>query len=522
MGVYLNPGNAGFRRIINGKYVDKTGLIEYVNSTIDTTKNLTCFSRPRRFGKSFAAKMLCAYYDKTCDSRNLFENLRIGKSESFEVYLNKFDVIYMDMTGFLSRAKEKCHVLSDMQNCVIGELKEAYPFLTDEEYLPDALARISHRTGNRFIILIDEWDALFREVKEDVNLQKDYIQFLRGMFKNGSTTDLTIAAAYMTGILPIKKYGTQSALTDFKEYTMLRPLKLAGYVGFTEEEVRTLCSEYHMNFEDVKKWYDGYSFKGIGSVYSPDSVMNAMENQELADYWSESENYESLKNYISMNKDGLRDSIIAMLGGARCKVLTRRFQNDMMNLNSRDDVLTLLVHLGYLAFDSSEEEVYIPNYELAEEFRNAIEGDDWSEIETALAESEALLEATLKGNTSLVENALRKIHASTSSILQYNDENSLSCALTIAYYTAKKEYTIIRELPSGEGYADLAFLPRTGSEKPAMIIELKYNKTADGALAQIREKRYNGVLSHYKGNILLVGINYDKQTKKHECEIEQI
>ncbi|MCC8049938.1 MAG: ATP-binding protein [Clostridiales bacterium] len=523
MGTYLNSGNSGFQTIRNGIYVDKTGLIEFVNSTLNTADKLTCVSRPRRFGKSFAAKMLCAYYDKSCDSRKLFEGLRISGMDSFEKYLNKYDVIYLDITGFLARMKNSGKdIVTDIQESVIQELKEAFPGCINdlEDYLADAMMSVTKKTGNQFIIIIDEWDALFRETNDE-SLQERYVWLLRSLFKNAQITDTILAGAYMTGILPVKKYGTQSALTDCREYTMTDPLMLAEYVGFTESEVKMLCEQYQANFSEMKRWYDGYSFSNFQSVYNPNSVISAIKYKRFKTYWAESESYEPLKDYISMNKDGLRDAIIAMLGGSRVEIVTRKFQNDMTILKSKDDVLTLLVHLGYLAYDVSTKEAYIPNQEIADEFQNAVEGENWQGVQEALDDSEKLLKATIRGDEKAVADGLRRVHALNTSILQYNDENSLSCALTIAYFTAKRDYTIIRELPSGEGFADLAFIPRNGSDKPAMIIELKYDKSADGALNQIREKRYDGVLSHYTGNLLLVGINYDKKTKAHECEIER-
>ncbi|MCD7866164.1 MAG: AAA family ATPase, partial [Clostridiales bacterium] len=348
MGTYLNPGNNGFRTILNGIYVDKTGLIDYINGTIDTPFKLTCFSRPRRFGKSYAAKMLCAYYDRSCDSAALFEGLNIAKAESYETYRNQYDVIYLDITRFVSTTENLKEVVSYIQLKVIEELRQAYPAYVkkDEHTLAEALIGISHATKGRFIIIMDEWDALFREAKNDSSLQKEYVQLLRGLFKGGTATDETIAAAYMTGILPIKKYGTQSALTDFREYTMVEPFVLSEYVGFTEREVQDLCHKYDLNFAEMKRWYDGYSFSDIGSVYSPNSVMGAVMFKKFKSYWASSENYESLKGYISMNFDGLKDAVIAMLGGERIRVNTSRFQNDMTSFRSRDDILTLLIHLG--------------------------------------------------------------------------------------------------------------------------------------------------------------------------------
>ena len=383
MGMYVNIGNAGFRSIRKGLYVDKSGLIAFINRTLGTKEKLTCVSRPRRFGKSFATQMLCAYYDRNCDSRELFSDLEIAKDKTFEENLNKFDVIYLDVTWFISNVKNIKDTVSYLQEQVIQELCGIYSFAGEEHSLPIVLAKIAETAECKFIIIIDEWDALFREAKDDTDLQKEYIQLLRGLFKS-SLTDKMIEAAYMTGILPIKKYGTQSALTDFREYTMIQPKKLAKYVGFTEKEVKDLCRENDMDFEEARRWYDGYSFSKEHSIYSPNSVVQAISNEEWGDYWTETETYESLKYYIGMNEDGLRDAIISMLGGVRCKINTRTFQNDILNINSRDDVLTLLVHLGYLAYDSAQKEVYIPNQEVADEFKNAVEYSGWEGVSAAL------------------------------------------------------------------------------------------------------------------------------------------
>jgi len=529
MGMYLNPGYRGFQTIRNGIYVDKTGLIDYVNSTINTPQKLTCFSRPRRFGKSFAAKMLCAYYAKGCDSRFLFDDLEISKKKSFNEHLNKYDVIYLDITWFISTTETLSNAVNDIQKSVISELQNKFFDLVteDERSLPRVLSAIAEKSGNQFIIIIDEWDALFREAKEDEDLQKEYVQLLRGLFKGGITTDQTIAAAYMTGILPIKKYGTESALTDFQEYTMTSPAKLAEYVGFTEPEVKELCGEYDMDFESARSWYDGYSFSRIQHIYNPNSVMTALRNEEFQNYWTKTESFESLRNYIEENFDGLKDAIVMMLGGQPVEIDISTFQNDVTSYRSKDDVLTLLIHLGYLAYDQMAKQVHIPNREVEEVFRSATKGEKWQAVTQAIKQSEKLLDATINGDNNTVADSLELIHEECTSVLEYNDENSLACVIYIAYYTARNYYKIIREFPTGKGFADYAFIPGKNTDKPAMIIELKYEKNADTAIRQIHENRYDGNLKKYFGNLLLVGINYDKDakganTKRHSCIIERV
>ena len=335
-------------------------------------------------------------------------------------------------------------------------------------------------------MIIDEWDR-FREAKDDYDLQREYISFLRGLFKS-SWTDHIFEAAYITGILPIKKYGTQSAMTDFREYTMLAPRKLAEYVGFTEIEVKTLCREQGMDFAEMQKWYDGYTFSRVKSVYSPNSVMEAVKNEEIGNYWTQSETYESLKLYIELNEDGLKESVVQMLGGARVRIDAGTFQNDMTTIRCRDDVLTLLVHLGYLAYDMEEKSVYIPNEEVREEFMRAVAAGKHTEIANLIRNSDQLLEATLNMDEDAVAEAMEEAHKAGSAPTFYNNEQALRSVIRVAYISCLDSYLKIEELPSGHGYADVVFLPRKASSLPILLIELKWDKTEQGAIEQIKGK----------------------------------
>lgn len=521
MGVYLNPGNDMFQTAINSEiYVDKTDLIRITNKVLGTMQKFVCISRPRRFGKSMAAYMLAAYYGKDCDSSEQFAPYKIATCDSYEKYLNQYNVIMLNIQDFLSMTESVEDMLSFLQRRVIKELKKQYPGLIsdDERLLTIALEDVYSETGEAFVFIIDEWDCILRDRSYHADDQKKYLDFIRNLLKDKAY----VALAYMTGILPIKKYGTHSALNMFTEYSMTAPRVFAEYIGFTEEEVQLLCEQYRVDFDTMKSWYDGYTFPKVPHIYNPKSVVDALMFDEFGSYWTQTETYEALKIYIDLNYDGLKDAIIEMLAGQRICIHTDRFQNDMTTFESKDDVLTLLVHLGYLAYDSERSEVFIPNIEIRGEFRNAITGDHWKDIATALDTSDRLLRATWDGDAETVEKLLDAAHMENTSILTYNDENSLSCVISIAYYSAMKEYTKIREMPSGKGYADIVFLPKRFSDKPAMVVELKCNASADGALAQIREKHYADSLKEYKGNLLLVGINYDKKTKKHDCKIEKI
>ena len=360
MGNYLNPGNAGFAGIRNDVYVDKSGLIQLINQTIDTPRRLTCISRPRRFGKSFAAQMLCAYYDKTCDSAGLFDDLGIAGDIHYRDYRNRYDVIYLDMTEAIGEASV-ANVVPYIQESVMEELAESYPESKAAKGFAATLANAVETAGNKFVMIIDEWDAPIRESVGHPDLQRRYLEFLRSLFKNSGMTSKIFAAAYMTGILPIKKDGSQSAISDFLEYTMVKPRQFGKYVGFTEDEVRELCRTYGSDFGKMKQWYDGYSFRDLTSVYNPNSVMKAIRNDDFDSYWTQTSAADSLMGYISLDFDGLGRTVAELIGGVETKVDTKGFANDLVTFRDRDDVLTLLIHLGYLTYDE-ERSMWHPHH----------------------------------------------------------------------------------------------------------------------------------------------------------------
>ncbi len=522
MGVYLNPDNKNFGDALRSEiYVDKTGLIAHTNKCVNTEQKYICVSRPRRFGKSMALKMLAAYYSRGCDSREMFQGYKIESSESFSEHLNQYDVIYLNMQQFLIRARKQ-EVTEYLEQAVIADIRKVYgDFFSEEEtILAAALEQIYSETGRAFIFLIDEWDCVMRERQESEALQKKYLDFLRDLFKDQPY----VALAYMTGILPVKKYGQHSALNMFWEYSMTNQYVFEEYTGFTEDEVKALCERFDMDFAQTSSWYDGYRFKKYKHIYNPRSVVAAMYNRDFSSYWTSTETYDALKIYMDMDFDGLRTDIVQMLGGECIRVNTQSFQNDMRNFETKDDVLTLLIHLGYLGYDSETEEAFIPNKEIIREFENAMSVGGWTEVMRVLQASEKLLEDTLGGDEKSVAKGLDRVHTEVSSILTYNDENSLSCAIGLAYYSARKDYRIIRELPAGKGFADVVFLPLPSTNKPAILVELKYGKPVETALQQIRDRQYTQALEGYTGEILLVGISYNREDKEkpHSCVIERI
>ncbi len=522
MGIYLNPGNHAFAEAICSKiYIDKTGLIACTNELIKTKEKYLCISRPRRFGKSMTLEMLAAYYSCGCDSRELFAGFKIAQHKDFEKHLNQYDVIYLNMQQFLIRAKKQ-EVTQYLEQAVLGELREVYGNCFSEQIteLATALEKIFVKTQKQFIFLIDEWDCVMRERQESEAMQKQYLDFLRNLLKDQPY----VALAYVTGILPVKKYGLHSALNMFWEYSMTDQSLFEEYTGFTESEVKALCEQFEMDFAETSSWYDGYTFTEFQHIYNPKSVVEAMRRHRFSNYWTSTETYEALKIYMEMDFDGLRADIVQMLGGGRIRVNTRSFQNDMRNFHTKDDVLTLLIHLGYLGYDSNEKEAFIPNKEIIEEFENAMSVGGWPNVMNVLKASEKLLEDTLRGDAESVAKELDKAHSEVASILTYNDENSLGCAVGLAYYSARKDYKLIRELPSGKGFADIVFLPLPHTNKPAMVVELKYDRSVRAAIQQIKDRQYTQAFEGYTGEILLVGVNYNKNTpdKPHSCVIERV
>ena len=521
VGTYLNPGNYKFQEVLASDiYVDKTGLLQYTNSVMHTLQKYVCVSRPRRFGKSVTANMLTAYYSKGCNSENLFDSLEISKDKNYKTHLNQYNTISLNMQEFLSRTGDVKSLLLRMQKMIMRELKNEYPDVDyfDDTDLIESMQDIFNQKQISFIIIIDEWDCIFREYREDREAQELYLDFLRDFLKDKAYVRL----AYMTGILPIKKYGTHSALNMFDEFSMIDPGPLASYVGFTEAEVQALCERYKMDMQEIKAWYDGYSFDGEMSVYSPRSVVSCMQYGRLENYWNRTESFEALQVYIDMNFAGLKDDVLRMIAGESVPVNTGNFTNDMTTFRNEDDVFTLLIHLGYLAYDYENKRVKIPNNEIRTEYVNTVSTSDWGEVSKALKHSADTLEAIWQGREQQVAQSMKEAHFETSHI-QYNDENALSYTISLALYAARNFYSVYRELPGGKGFADLVFVPRKKfPDKPALVVELKWDKSADGAIAQIKRQEYCRSLVEYKGNILLVGINYGKKTKEHQCRIESL
>ncbi len=522
MGTYINIGNAGFQSVRNGEYVDKSRLIAVVNGTLFTERRFSCVTRCRRFGKSLAAKMLAAYYDRSVDSRALFEDLQIVHDPSFEKHLNKYPVIYLDLSAFTERFKNDS-IVDRIKEKLREDILEAYlqVKVKDDDDLMEVLLRINDATGDTFILIVDEWDAICREFPTTSPAMDNYVGWMRRMFKDVNAARV-FAGVYMTGILPIKKYKTESALNNFIEYSMVEPVDMGQFFGFTKDEVRALAARHGMDFDELEKWYDGYQIGDELSMFNPNSVMQAVRTRRCRSFWASTGAFDAVAHYINMNYEGLKDDIISMLAGGRCKVNPTKFQNDISIIRNKDDVLTVLIHLGYLSYDWRKSECYIPNSEVAGEMVNAVEANNWKPVVDALEASEQLVQAVLDGDAEAVARGVEAAHDEHTSILSYNNENSLACVLSIAFYYARNNYIIHRELPTGKGFADLVLIPRKNVDSPAIVLELKFNRDADAAIDQIKRRQYPAKLDGYTDCLLLVGINYDRESKQHTCRIERL
>ncbi|MBQ9242573.1 MAG: AAA family ATPase [Proteobacteria bacterium] len=522
MGRFLNPGNGGFQRIIDAEvYVDKTGILGVLNKWINKDTRYVCVSRARRFGKTVAARTIRAYYDNSCDSHDLFAPYAIAQDPSYEIYINKYDVIGLDVQSFFQVGQDPKTFIARLSAEVLAEVCSKWSDIEGlkEKTLADALIKVHEKTGARFVFVIDEWDAVFRFCPNDEALQKDWIHFLRDLFKQ-EDMDAVIALAYMTGILPVKKYKTQSSLNQFEEYTMLRPLMLEPFVGFLPTEVDALCEMFGMNRAEAAEWYDGYMFAHEHHVYNPCSLARAMKNREYGSYWTQTDSFESLLDYINADLDGIYDDVMCLIGGGRVNIDTVSYDNSFTVPKCKDDCFTLLTHIGYLAYDAEASQVFIPNEEVRMAFRAALKQCAWPDAIKPYQRSRKFIQSILSEDNTTVARMVEETHQNMTSVLMYNNENALSCVISVLCFFAENQYKVIREFPTGKGFADIVLLPKKRIPGPAMVIELKFKQEVKAAIDQIHEKHYPDSLKNFYGELILVGISYNKK-KAHECVIER-
>lgn len=524
MGLFLNLGNENFAEFAETNYfVDKSKLINILLKK-DITEKFICNSRARRFGKSVTADMLVAYFSKGADSRKLFEPLRCVKDALFYESMNAYDTIFVDIQAQFKEASDAAAEPNQyIRSRLVCELREAYPDLVSREMtLVAALSTIYDKSGSRFVIIFDEWDYPIRELCADDPYRKAYIEMLRGLFKSNAAKSY-VRLAYLTGIMPIVRTKGQSAVNNFTEYTMTDPRDLGQYIGFTEDEVQMLCEKCSVDYGQMREWYNGYNLNGI-AMYNPLSVIGALTTGKFKPYWTVTGTYGDIDDLIDRDFDGLRESIIKMLSGNRIVVDVDNGINDLQTFDNKDQVITALLHLGYCAYDEETQEVYIPNKEIQTVFYKSIKNSKNNGLSRFMKQSEKIVDAIMTGDGEQTAALIQSVHNDFISSIEYNDENSLSCTIMIALISAFSYYhRPIREFPSGKGFADIVYLPRAGyPNRPVLVVELKWDKSVETAIAQMKKRQYPESLKDYAGEILMVGISYDKKTKEHICKIEQV
>ena len=522
MGIYLNPGNENFRDTLKRPiYVDKTEMISVLNHFISTDNKYICISRPRRFGKTLAGNMLAAYYSKGCDSRELFAPYKISSKTDFESNLNKLNVIQIDLNSEYQNIEDKDLLLKRLTSSIRSEMRIEFPEVQlDEDYtLGECILKIYSDTKQTFVIIIDEYDVLAREQISE-KLFAEYLSLLNGLFKS-NTLRPAISLAYLTGILPIVRDKIQSKLNNFEEYTILDASELTEFVGFTSDEVKALCEKYNIDYFECKNWYDGYSQHGY-EIYNPESVVKSILKKDFGSYWGKTSTYEAIAERIRANFEGTKEDVIKMLSGENIDVNVTRYMNTMNSFNSKSDVFTYLIHLGYLAYDREEKTCRIPNKEVRQEWFNAIETEpEYKVTNKIIQNSKEMFKEMLRGNAEAVEKSLDESHIHVTSNRSYNNEDALQGAIYLSFIYALNKYTCVKEMTAGKGFADVIYIPLHQTE-PAIIVELKRNSCAETALNQIKEKKYFDSLVHYSGELIFVGINYDEKNKTHECKIERL
>jgi len=567
----FNPGSKSFKKFLNNNifFVDKTDLIHYINEKVNTSDRFICVSRPRRFGKTVTADMLTAYYSFSNNPTDVFNNKKISKQKNWKKFLGKFNVIHLNMVSYFSDCSIKKGI-KKIKEVIVDEVEdtiENFKF-KDKNDMIRIFQDIQRNTNRDIVLIIDEWDCVFRENLNDEKSQKKYLKFLNKFIKDNNY----IALTYMTGILPVKKYGENSAINNFLEISMTSPIWMAKYVGFTEDEIKELFKKcigdknpdtkqnnstskrqkldknnkkdkeknindelIHKNelsLDNIKKWYDGYKLENeetheLFEIYSPLSITEAFKHKVIKNYWNKTETYFVLKKYIKKNYFGLKQDIVRLRNRKKIKINIDFYQNDMTSFTCKDDILTMLVHLGYLTYNISTKQVHIPNEEVLKEFENSTQSSKWNYIDKKLKKSEKLLKATWDCNEDKVAELIENFHNEVNNE-SYNSEDSLRFTLRLAYYVADEYYNEYIELDSGKGYVDISYIPIDSNSKyPALVIELKYNKNAKTAMNQIKEKQYPQKLERYQDNLLLIGIKYDKKAKRngkyykrHTCIIE--
>ena len=520
MGRYLNRWNDSYQEVLNSDiYVDKSMLISITNSNLGTNDKYMCVTRMRRSGKSMALGMLNAYYSKGCDSQEQFKNLKISKDESYQTHLNKHYVFWIDLTGVYCEMDDEEDFVVKFEESVLKDLKRTYKlFDFNNLSLREAIIKLNRELDERFIILIDEWDLIFREQEENRELGYKYLEFLNQTFTSCDVSDC-IDLVYMTGIYPIKRYTDKSILSMFKEYNMITPFGLSEYFGFTEDETKELCLRYNVDFNKVKSWYGSYEIEGI-KLYNPLDIDRTLLRNKFFYYWTDTSSIEVIINCLNCNDESIRTIIGKLIIGNKIPI-NLNLANDLININSSNKAFITLIYLGYLAYDEVSSSCYIPNYEILKEFGRVIKVIDWKEYKEAIVNSFELYKATLKGDLEFINETFDNNHRTIIEKLNEETKDVIQMIVYLSYFDCIDDYFMIIEDSDTINSASVVFIPKDHNHIP-MIVELKVNETVDTALNQIKDKKYVNLFDGYKGKVLFVGITYDSKTLTHDSKTEYI
>lgn len=535
MGIYLNSESAYtlYKSETQKPYfVDKSRMIEELFPLIEEGANHICITRPRRFGKTVTANMISAFFSKAREASDIFDRLKICTSQNYSKYRNQYNVIHISLNDISRQCTTYEEYITRIEQRLVRDLKRAYPQaeLDGEESAVDALMEIyTENSENRFIFVFDEWDFLFHQPFVTEKEKREYLSYLRSLLKDRPYVIL----AYMTGILPIAKYSSGSELNMFTEYTMLSEEKFSEVFGFTDSEVDTLYQKYtdyteHIKVtrEGLRYWYNGYHTFSGERVYNPRSVVCALRNNNLGNYWTSAGPYDEIYYYIENNVAAVRDDLALMVSGIPVPAKIREYAATSMNLNTKDEIFSSMVVYGFLSYENGK--VSIPNKELMDRFDEMLQREPSLGYVYRLARaSDRMLEATLSGDVDTMAEILELAHDTEVPLLRYNNETELSAVVNLVYLSARDRYRVEREDKAGTGYVDFIFYPETDKSLDSIILELKVDSSPEEAIRQIKTRKYDlrfreriGEEQKYTGRILAVGISYNKKTKKHICRVE--
>lgn len=549
MGVYLNSKRPYllFRNEYAAPYfVDKTEILKELVPLVKLEENMgtnftpasglkyICITRPRRFGKTVMANMISSYFNRGVDSREIFSNLKVSGYDWFETHLNKHNVIHIMFNEVPDVFITYDQYINRIKKKLIWDLQKSYPDagICEDDAVWDALNSIvEYEDDVQFIFVLDEWDFIYHQSFVTDEDKKAFTKFLSVLLKDQPYVEM----AYMTGILPIAKYSSGSELNMFCEYTMITEEKFSDAFGFTESEVDNLYERYlAQNGESVKVtreglrlWYDGYHTKGGERVYNPRSVVFALTNNNLGNYWTSSGPYDELFYYIGANVDAVKEDVGRLIADIPVSAKVREYAATSMELKTRDEIFSAMVVYGFLNYENGF--VSIPNKELMDKFSDMVQKESsLGNVHRLTEKSGQLLLATKAGDEKKVAEMVQYVHDTESPLLHYNNETELTLVIRWAYLQAIDSYRVEREDKAGVGYVDFIFYPFERSDD-AIILELKVGHTAEEAVQQIKNRQYAlrfegkiGEKPEYTGRVLAVGIAYNKDdpAKHHECKIE--